>query len=71
MIPSALQEDVLSLRPGDRLRDPQADRGYLVFGVRVYDDFDNALLDTYYDLISEDGLHLVLQALAVSPWEWL
>jgi len=57
------------LRPGDRLRDPQSGRYYLVWGVRIYDDYDNGMLDTYYDLITEDGRRITLQALAVSRWE--
>ena len=64
-----LKDRAVELRPGDRLYDPQAGRYYLVYGVRVYDDYDNGMLDTYYDLISEDGKRIVLQAMAVSRWE--
>ncbi len=64
-----LGDQAQDLRPGDRLRDPQAGRYYLVYGVRVYDDYDNGMLDTYYDLIGEDGQRIVLQAMAVSRWE--
>ena len=64
-----LGDEAQILQPGDRLRDPQAGKYYLVYGVRVYDDYDNGMLDTYYDLVSEDGKRIVLQALAVSRWE--
>ncbi len=64
-----LGDQAQDLRPGDRLRDPQAGRYYLVYGVRIYDDYDNGMLDTYYDLIGEDGKRIVLQAMAVSRWE--
>ncbi len=64
-----LKDRAVELRPGDRLRDPQSGRYYLVYGVRVYDDYDNGMLDTYYDLIDESGRRVVLQALAVSNWE--
>ncbi len=66
-----LGDEVLNLKPGDRLFDPQAHRGYLIYGIRVYDDYDNGMLDTYLDLIAEDGTRVVLQALAVSRWEKL
>ncbi len=66
---SYLEDEAQNLKPGDRLRDPQAGRYYLVYGVRVYDDYDNGMLDTYYDLIGEDGKRIVLQAMAVSHWE--
>jgi len=66
-----LEDEAMNLKPGDRLFDPQAHRGYLVYGVRVYDDYDNGMLDTYLDLIAEDGSRVVLQALAVSRWEKL
>ncbi len=66
-----LGDDVLELRPGDRLFDPKANRGYLIYGVRVYDDYDNGMLDTYYDLLAEDGSRVVLQALAISQWQRL
>ncbi len=66
-----LGDEVLNLKPGDRLFDPQARRGYLIYGIRVYDDYDNGMLDTYLDLIAEDGSRVVLQALAVSRWEKL
>ncbi len=66
-----LGDEALNLKPGDRLFDPQAHRGYLIYGIRVYDDYDNGMLDTYLDLIAEDGTRVVLQALAVSRWEKL
>ncbi len=66
-----LGDEALDLKPGDRLFDPQAHRGYLIYGIRVYDDYDNGMLDTYLDLIAEDGTRVVLQALAVSRWEKL
>jgi len=66
-----LGDEVLNLKPGDRLFDPQAHRGYLIYGIRIYDDYDNGMLDTYLDLIAEDGSRVVLQALAVSRWERL
>ncbi len=66
---SELLEEAQNLKPGDRLRDPQARRYFLVFGVRIYDDYDNGMLDTYYDLVGEDGKRIVLQAMAVSHWE--
>ena len=66
-----LEDEAMNLKPGDRLFDPQAPRGYLVYGVRVYDDYDNGMLDTYLDLIAEDGSRVVLQALDVSRWEKL
>ncbi|WP_457637468.1 hypothetical protein [Oceanithermus sp.] len=66
-----LGDEAQNLKPGDRLFDPQAHRGYLVYGVRIYDDYDNGMLDTYLDLIAEDGTRVVLQALAVSRWERL
>ncbi len=64
-----LGDQAQDLRPGDRLRDPQAGRYYLVYGVRIYDDYNNGMLDTYYDLIGEDGKRIVLQAMAISRWE--
>jgi len=66
-----LGDEVLNLKSGDRLFDPQAHRGYLIYGIRIYDDYDNGMLDTYLDLIAEDGTRVVLQALAVSRWERL
>ncbi|WP_456411269.1 hypothetical protein [Oceanithermus sp.] len=66
-----LNDAALDLKPGERIYDPQAHRAYLVYGVRVYDDYDHGMLDTYLDLIAEDGTRVVLQALAVSRWEKL
>jgi len=69
--PQPLGDAVLDLKPGDRLYDPQARKGYLIYGIRIYDDYDNGMLDTYFDLIAEDGTHVVLQGLAISRWEKL
>jgi len=66
-----LGDNVLDLKPGDRVFDPQAHKGYLVYGIRIYDDYDNGMLDTYFDLICEDGARVVLQGLAISHWERL
>ena len=69
--PQPLGDAVLELKPGDRLYDPQAHRGYLIYGIRIYDDYDHGMLDTYFDLIAEDGTQVVLQGLAISRWERL